>query len=335
METITFTSEVVVVRNMLHADKLYEDIEKFTEEQKKRLNLKKLGRWHPLQHILNSTSGRYVSPTAMKSFMASPADYLFNKLFPDERGTAASVGTTYHEVMEHWYLEEQGNRTVERLWEIAEEIIKKDEQDAVAAEEVRFYVKAYLEGNDYLTGKAMDHNKLVCATEKFIKAESASPLGVTLPVPLYCLIDRVDFRENGIIVVDYKTGGGRGNASTYLLGENGYLPQMIMYKWVVENEYGESVKDVYLCLPGGEGPDDKYVRMNTNSLVEQSKVIENIFSFVDTSKQAIETKKFEIGRVGYTRHLKKFVDVDNPSNNDRTVIPITIEVEDRQYNEDD
>ena len=142
----------------------------------------------------------------------------------------------------------------------------------------------------------MDHSKLECATEVFIK-NNVKPLGVDLEVPIYLKIDRIDIRKQGIFIIDYKTGVGDPNP--FLLGIEGYLPQMIFYKWGVEEEYGQKINKAYLSLPGAYSLSHRYEEMNVNSLVEQSKVIEKVYHHLENIRNTRNNLKFEEKRMRY------------------------------------
>lgn len=283
---------------VIDAKLLFEDIEKFLNGEKERIAQEegisieevKIHRWHPLQSVLNKTSGRYLAPTAVKSFDQCPANYLYSKLVQELRGSATSVGTSFHTVMQRFYDLSGEERTEEKIYEITEKVIKEDEQDEKAAESIRLYVKGYLEANDYLTGRPMDHKNLICSNEVFLKPE-IKPLGVDLGVPVYELIDRIDIRDDGIYVIDYKTGFG-DPTNDYLLGEHGYLPQFIYYAWGIEAEYGQPVKEALMALPGADSQEFKYIKMNVHSLVEQSKVVEKAKAHLDSIHEIRETKQF-------------------------------------------
>lgn len=282
-----FKSKILQKDGIIDATQLYKDIEDFIEKEKILKGTDRLHRHHPLQHILNSTSGNYVSPTSMKSFNLCPAGYLYGKLVTEKTGTATSVGRTYHTIMERFYNEKAEDRTIEKIYSIMEKVIKEDNQQE-SYDDVKAYVDGYLDAKDYLNNKPMDHNKLVCFNEVFIKP-TINPLGVNLDIPIYTLLDRIDIREDGLYIVDYKTGFGDPNP--YLLGENGYLPQMIFYKWAAEAEYGQEVKGAFLCLPGASEA-YKYVPMNVNSLVEQSKVVEQVKNHIDFARSVRDSKQF-------------------------------------------
>ena len=194
----------------------------------------------------------------------------------------------------------------------------------------------YWEAPGYDGGK-LDHQNLQCATEVFIKPV-INPLGVDLNVPIYTLIDRIDVNE-GIVVVDYKTGG-KGDPNPYLLGEHGYLPQMIFYKWAVEAEYGEKVRKVLLSVPGAYTLSLRWVDMNVGSLVEQSKVVEQVYRHLYHAKKCKETRVYETTIMRYcnscpvknqcfTYIKEKGLDVKAPES-----IEIFVNVEDKMYNPD-
>lgn len=280
-----FESMLYQENGVINATQLYKDIEDSVKSLKEKLNKEKLDRVNPLQHILNSTSGNYIAPTSMKSFQLCPASYLYSKLVTQKTGSATSVGSTFHNIMEKWYISE--DRSTENIYKIMEQLIEEDKQFDQAAD-IKLYVDGYLNSNDYIGGGKIDHKNLSCSSEVFIKP-IIKPLGVDLGVPLYIKIDRIDVREDGIHVIDYKTG--IGDPIPYLLGAGGYLPQMIFYKWGVEAEYGQPIKGAYLALPGASDP-YKYTKMNVDSLVEQSKVVESVFYHLESARSIRESKQF-------------------------------------------
>lgn len=284
---VNFKSAIEQEGSNINAKQLFADIQKQLETEKAEHPNMRIARRHPLQHILNSTSGGYVSPTSMKSFELCPAGYLFGKLVPELKGAATSVGNTVHSILCKFYSQDGKDRTYESILRLTEETIKEDEQFA-KADDVRAYIKGYMSAGDYLGGQ-MQHHLLSCETEVFLKPQ-CQPLGIDLGVPIYTLVDRIDVRETGIYVIDYKTGFGDPNP--YLLGENGYLPQMIFYKWVTEATYGMPISGSFLCLPGAATPSNYYVPMNVNSLVEQSKVVEKVLKHVEHAREVRDSLMF-------------------------------------------
>lgn len=331
-----FKSQIIQKDDSIDATQLYSDAEKWIEEEKSRKGVDRLHRWHPLQHLLNSSSGTYVSPTAMKSFEGCPAGYIYSKLVKEKTGTATSVGSTVHTIFDRFYKLPGDERTTEAIYSLMDQVIKEDDQEE-SRNDVKFYVDGYMESLDYTTGRPMDHSKLMCSTETFIKP-IINPLGVDLGVPVYVLIDRIDVRNDGIYVIDYKTGAGDPNP--YLLGENGYLPQMIFYTWAVEAEYGERPKKTMLCLPGAS-MEYKYVDMNVHSLVEQSKVVEKVKHHIEHARSCRDSLQFEESIMRYCGSCQmkymcktwlKYKNLDLSQAKD--VIDIEIEIED-QYGEGD
>lgn len=330
-----FKSEIYQNENgIIDASKLYKDAEEWIEEEKKRKGVERLHRWHPLAHLFNSTSGNYCSPTAMKSFMACPAGYLYSKLVPEKIGSATSVGSTFHSIMQNFYNLPGEERTYEKIIELMNKQIELDNQED-SAKAVKDYVDGYWDAPDYITGRPMDHKKLICSNEVFIKPK-INPLGVDLNVPVYTLLDRIDVRDDGIYIIDYKTG--MGDPNPYLLGEYGYLPQMIFYSWAVESEYGQKPKKVMLCLPGASMK-YKYVDMNIHSLVEQSKVVEKVHNYLIKARNVRESLKFDESIMRYCNSCqmkmmcKTYLESKNLDlSNFQEIIPVEIEIED-QYGE--
>lgn len=315
---------------------LYRDLEQDCEELKRIISSDTLGRHHPLQHILNSTSGNYVSPTAMKGFELCPAGYVIAKLYDEEKGTFTSVGSSFHEIMEIFYNLPKEERTKEKIFYIANEVIEKDEQEGRAKDDILWYVEEAYNSPDYEDcDKQIDHTKIDCANEVFIKPV-INPLGVNLGVPIYTLIDRIDITDKGINVIDYKTG--KGDPVEYNLGINGYLPQMIFYKWAVEAEYGQEINKAFLSLPGASR-EYKWVEMEVNSLVNQSKVVEQVHYHLEHIRKCRDSKLFEATCKRYCSSCPQhenciswLKDKGLDTNKVINEIPINIKVEKKVYN---
>ena len=293
-----FKSVIYQEKNVINAVQLYRDIEAAIKKEKDSKGMgenDRLERSHPLQHVLNSTSGGYVSPTVMKSFELCPGGYLAGKLFVEKTGSATSVGRTFHTIMQRFYDLPVEERDPSKMREVAKEVIKEDEQFEQEAD-VWYYIDGYLDAPNYETGRGAVRHDVQCANELFIKPE-INPLGVSLGVPAYTLLDRLDVTESGLVIIDYKTG--KGDPNPYLLGEHGYLPQFIFYKWAAEAEYGEKVRKALMSVPGAYSRDQKWVEMNVNSLVEQSKVVEQVYDHLDHIRRVRESLHFETSFMRY------------------------------------
>lgn len=118
---------------------------------------------------------------------------------------------------------------------------------------------------DYLTGQPMDHKALECDTEKFFRVY-LNPLGTSFSKPAYCLLDRLDYREDGnLYIIDYKTSATAENPTETSLGVNEYLPQLIFYKWAVEQKLDWEVEAAMICAPTSD-EEHKYSKVDVNSL---------------------------------------------------------------------
>ena len=87
----------------LNAGKLFNTLEEICNTDKATFDVEKLHRTHPTQSLCNKFSGRYMSPTFMKSFELCPARALYESLLPRTDGTYTLVGTIYHDIMENFY----------------------------------------------------------------------------------------------------------------------------------------------------------------------------------------------------------------------------------------
>ena len=71
------------------------------------------------------------------------------------------------------------------------------------------------------------------------------------------IVDRIDYRDDKIYLIDYKTGSPTAEKCNDF---DGYLPQMTMYRWAIENEFDMEITNTYLNLP--KKVKDFYVRVN-------------------------------------------------------------------------
>lgn len=292
-------TSVKKIGNAIDANKLFGDLEKVVQMDG---GGKKLHRHHPAQKLINRFSGGYMSPTMLKGFNDSAASQVFQSLQPFIPNAAVAIGQTVHSIFEEFYNLEPEERKTEKLFEFMERLIKEKDQEG-QRKVIEKYVNGFIETPDYRDpSKPMDHKSLVCYNEVFMKGD-VSPLGVPLPFPIYSLSDRIDFfEEDGetvAYIIDYKTGTWLNNKAATM---DGYLPQAICYKWMVEQEYGVPVKGAYLLVPGTK---QKIVELDVNSLTNQSKYIERIYKFKEEFQSAARTRIYEWRKPPYMGNEKQ------------------------------
>lgn len=317
-------TSVELVDNYIDATKLFQDLQKVVDLDES--NGVTIDRKHPAKKLVNRFSGQYFSPTMMKGFNDCPASLVINALKPYTPSAVTEIGTTVHSILEQFYNLDGPERSYENLDIITEKIIKEKGQEGVS-KKILAYIEGFKETPDYLyPDKPMDHKNLDCYNELFVKGDF-KPLDVELPLTTYCLADRVDIRPEGIYLIDYKTGNYLDRS---ILGEDGYLYQMIAYKWGIEHEYGEKVSGCYLLIPGTK---EKFVEVDVNSLEYQSKFIDKIFDFEKEFKDSAKTRRYEQKLKKYCNYcdLKQDCNVFNNKNENKTIdilYDITIEYED-------
>lgn len=295
----TLKTSLFMKDGFLDARQLFEDLKKVVEEDKAAGV--EIDRHHPAQKLLNRFSAEYFSPTGVKGFRDCPASQVLESLMPFVPSEATAVGKTVHSVFEKFYNLDGPDRDVEMLYKFMNEMIEENDQENIR-DKIQLYIDGFKNTPDYLDpNREMNHKELVCYNELFLKGQF-SPLGVALPYSMYSLCDRVDFRGDYAYIIDYKTG-------TYLrpqiLTMDGYLPQLIAYKWAVEETYGVEVKGGYLLVPGTK---QKIAELNINSLENQSKYIEIIFKYKEESQKAAKTRMYPVKNINkwLKQKLNKF-----------------------------
>ena len=271
--------------NSIDASKLFNDLKEVVKLDSD--NGVAIDGHHPAQKIINRFSGEYMSPTMLKGFFDSPATQVHQSLMPWIPSAATAIGTTVHSIFEEFYSLDKDKRDTDILYDLLEKYIEENDQED-ERKEIKHYIDGFIQTPDYLDqSKEMDHKNLDCYNEVFMKGEVA-PLGIHLPLPIYSLSDRIDFREVdgelGAYIIDYKTGKWIAKDTPTM---NGYLPQAICYKWMVEDKYGVPVKGAYLLTPGAK---QKIVQLDVNSLKNQSMYIEEIFRFKKEIQESAKTR---------------------------------------------
>lgn len=95
--------------------------------------------------------------------------------------------------------------------------------------------------------------------------------------------------DRNLYIIDYKTSATAGNPTETSLVINGYLPQLIFYKWAVEQKLGREVEAAMICAPTAD-EEHKYSKVDAESLEFQREVIRQEEKFEKEGKEA--------GRVG-------------------------------------
>ena len=263
-----------------------------------------------LQAILNRFSGNYFSASFLKSYEVNPAGCFYSMLCEDEPSTAASIGSTFHKIMELWY--KSHDRSIENLWSIYEKEVVLGQE-----EKVKEYIDGYLETPDYLTNKEFNHRDLICRCEVNGKEDIYIPdFGITLPTCAF-VIDRIDFRDKKTYIIDYKTGSVTKNNLTF----DGNLGQMIIYKWAIEQKFNREIKDVYICAPGNK----KYLKCDC-SLENQKILIDNIQEFFNKFREDNSRRIYEYTDLGYftNRQMFEFKEIMNDSSLKMCKIPVKV-----------
>lgn len=272
---------------VLNAKEFFEEIDRLVKIDEGNDKIV-VDRSHPLKKLLNRFSGGYVSPSMMKGYKWCPATQLIQSITPYVATSYTAIGTTFHSIVQDFY--ESDDRSYENLDLLTNKYLELNGHVGVDRDTVWHYVNGFKSLPDYLDrSKPMDHKNLDCHNEFFVKG-TFEPLGVKLPLPMYCAMDRFDVRDDGIYIIDYKTGK---YFSPEVFTMDGYLPQMIAYKWAIEAEFGIEVKGAYIITPGIQ---NKYHAMDVNSLSNQSKFLEEIFLYKDRIEELKETRAFKINQ---------------------------------------
>lgn len=268
-----------------------------------------------LQNILNRYSGDYFSPSFLKSYTTNPAGCFYSMFCEDDVSAASSIGTTFHSIMETFFKE--GERTPERLAQLCEEQSLEGQFD-----KIKEYANGFLSTKDYLNDpNYMEPLKCLCETRGRDKLYVNS-LGVTTPTCSY-VIDRVDYREDGIYIVDYKTGKVSAKNATF----EGNLAQMIIYKWAAESYYNEKIKGVYICDPGSS------LYRECDCGLENEKLLwEHIMKFFDQLNKDNRQRIYTYTDKGYflNDQMKEFRRIMNDPSIRMAKIPLQVLIGDHQ-----
>jgi hypothetical protein len=247
-----------------------------------------------LQSLLNRYSGDYFSPSFMKGYKTNPALTLMQNFFEEGANDATAIGTAFHKVLEDYYLLPGEERQRDKLWELEAKVLA--ENPNMDKSILDAYITGYYDIKDYLHPRSeLDEKNLKCVTEHRGRAENlyAKSIGYTVPCAVSYVADRVDYRGNDVIILDYKTGHPTEAAVTF----DGYLGSMILYKWAMENELNTTITKGYLICPGNTGA-KRYMALDYSKENEE-KLAEQIDRFYKGFMRDNRNREYEYTDNGY------------------------------------
>lgn len=246
---------------LIETDKLFDDMWEFIEllREYNKSDFVGDGYGANIEHIYRKYNTDYFSPTFLKSFTENQFGCLAHDIY--NTGESNVRGINFHKVMELYYQLPKGERTREKAIELTKEVCADDDSYEKVLEYVNYYFNRHL---DYLGGK-LDDNSLECLTEHKGKCEIfVKSLGKKLPMKMKYIIDRLDYRDDKIYLIDYKTGSPTADKCNSF---DGYLPQMTLYRWAIENEFDMEISATYLNIP--KKIKDFYVKINRSDRIDE------------------------------------------------------------------
>lgn len=278
-----------------------------------------------LQSLVNRYSGDYFSPSYMKGYQTNPALNLAQNFFTEQANDATAIGTAFHKVLEDYYNLPGEERTRERLWTLEEEVLQLPQNIGMDKTKLDEYVAGYFDIKDYLHPRSeLDEKNLKCVTEHRGRIENlyVKRLGYTIPCAVSYVADRVDYRGNDAIILDYKTGHPTAESVTF----KGYLGSMILYKWAMEQELNTEITKGYLICPGNKAS-EKYLQLDY-SLENEKLMMEQIDRFYKGWMRDNRCREYAYTDEGYftSEDAKKFRAIMNDNTIWMSKIPIKVYV---------
>lgn len=238
--------------------------------------------------IFNRFSGGYFSPTFVKSFEQCPANSFLSSCFPRSVSETMNFGSCVHKVFERivkekvWTNKDICDKIIEE--ELINYEIKQKNNKALLRER---YINNFLNMKDYLDeSKPFPWDDVQMFPEMFYTDDIS-----IFDVPLgscYNLMDRVDIRDEGVFVLDYKTGITPYNEKKKAEFIERYLDQMICYSWMIHKKYGIKPR-IFAYIPH----DGSYIEFPINSLRSQSIFVEKVINYYKDIKTQREKGYFE------------------------------------------
>lgn len=285
--------------NTIDANALFSDLQETiakiikaynTKHKTKNLAIYK-GYGSNLQSLVNRYSGDYFSPSFMKGYTANPALNLMQNFFTEQANDATAIGTAFHKVLEDYYNLPGEERVREKLWELETSALK----EGMSKELLDEYITGYVDIKDYLHPRSeLDDKTLKCVTEHRGRANIyVKSLGYTLPCAVSYVADRIDYRGDDVVILDYKTGHPSESATTF----DGYLGSMILYKWAMEQELNTEITKGFLICPGNTAS-KKYLALDYSKENEE-KMAEQIDRFYRSFMRDNRSREYEFTDAGY------------------------------------
>ena len=273
-----------------------------------------------LQSLLNRFSGDYFSPSFMKNYNTNPALNLMQNFFTEGANDATAIGTAFHKVLEDYYKLPGEERVRDKLWELETAVLKENpNMDKSLLDE---YINGYYDIKDYLHPRsALNDKELNCVTEHRGRANLyVKQLGYTLPCAVSYVADRVDYRGDDVVILDYKTGHPSESAVTF----DGYLGSMILYKWAMEQELNTNINKGYLICPGNTAS-KKYMALDY-SLDNEKRMMEKIENFYKSFMRDNRSREYTFTNDGYftSEDAKNYKAIMNDNTIWMSKIPIKI-----------
>ncbi len=261
------------------------------------------GYGYNLQSFLNRYSGDYFSPSFMKNYQTNPALSLMQNFFNEQVNDATAIGTVFHKILEEYYKLPNEERQRDKLWELEAQYLQPGQDKSILDE----YISGYYDIKDYLHPRtALDDTKLKCTTEHKGRANLyVKSIDYTLPCAVSYVADRIDYRDDDVIILDYKTGHPTKSATTF----DGYLGSMLLYKWAMEQELNIPITKGYLICPGNK-QSSKYLQLDYS--IENEKLFaEKIDRFYQQFMRDHRTREYTFTNSGYftTEDAKKYKDI--------------------------
>lgn len=269
-----------------------------------------------LQFLSNRYNGDYFSPSFMKGYQSNPALMLMQNFFTEQANDATAIGTTFHKILEDYYNLPMEERSREKLWEIeVKDMLPDQDKKTLDA-----YIQGYIDSKDYLNPKEpLNDATLKCSTEHKGRANlHVKSIDYTLPCAVSYVADRIDYRGDDVVILDYKTGHPTSSAVTF----EGYLGSMILYKWAIEQELNTCITKGFLICPGNA---DVYMPLDYSKENEE-KFAHSIDVFYRAFMRGNRTREYEFTEIGYftTEDSKQFKEIMRDNTLWMCKIPIKI-----------